>query len=185
MWFITLLMGTCMLYSTRTTMPLLIPSVRNLRKMAAIHRVFVNYLLNLLCNITGGSRIEMEQNGFGHCAELVFLGIHDNTSESSRNCTIVHNMNSWMTDFGWKVLGGYFSDRLGGQRVIFLAAVGWSLITFWMPNLLLLAPKSWSYTITFVVAVRIINGACQGVHFPSMISLTSQVCMTHTEHSNQ
>lgn len=74
-----------------------------------------------------------------------------------------------------QVLGGYFSDRVGGQRVIFLAAVAWSLITFWMPNLLLLTPKSWSYSIPFVVAIRIINGACQGVHFPSMISITSQV----------
>lgn len=27
MWFFTLLMGTCMLYSTRTTMPLLLPAV--------------------------------------------------------------------------------------------------------------------------------------------------------------
>lgn len=75
----------------------------------------------------------------------------------------------------FQVLGGYFSDRLGGQRVIFLAAIAWSLITFWMPNILLLTPKSWPYSIPFIVAVRIINGACQGVHFPSMISLTSQV----------
>lgn len=74
-----------------------------------------------------------------------------------------------------QVLGGYFSDRLGGQRVIFLAAVAWSLITIWMPNILLLTPKSWSYSIPFIVTVRIINGACQGVHFPSMISITSQV----------
>lgn len=27
MWFLTLLLGTCMLYSTRTTMPLLLPAV--------------------------------------------------------------------------------------------------------------------------------------------------------------
>lgn len=76
-----------------------------------------------------------------------------------------------------QVLGGYFSDRIGGQRVIFLAAVGWSLITFYMPELLLLLPRTWKYTIHFIVAIRILNGACQGVHFPSMISLTSQVKM--------
>lgn len=74
-----------------------------------------------------------------------------------------------------QVLGGYFSDRIGGQRVIFLAAVGWSLITFYMPELLVLMPRTWPYTIHFIVAIRILNGACQGVHFPSMISLTSQV----------
>lgn len=44
-----------------------------------------------------------------------------------------------------------------------------------MPNILLAAPKSWNYSIPFIVTIRIINGACQGVHFPSMISLTSQV----------
>lgn len=74
-----------------------------------------------------------------------------------------------------KVLGGYFGDKVGGQRVIYFAAIAWSVITFSMPNILLAAPKSWSYSIPFIVTVRIINGACQGVHFPSMISLTSQV----------
>lgn len=72
-------------------------------------------------------------------------------------------------------MGGYFSDKIGGQRVIFLAAVGWSLITFWMPNLLLLMPRSWAYSLPFIVTIRIIHGASQGVHFPSMISMTSQV----------
>lgn len=43
-----------------------------------------------------------------------------------------------------------------------------------MPDILLMAPKSWTYSIPFIVTVRILNGACQGVHFPSMISLTSQ-----------
>lgn len=125
LWFVTLMLGTCMLYSTRTTMPLLVPSV---------------------------------------AAELKWTKTDSGTILSS---------------FFWgytltQVLGGYFSDKIGGQRVIFLAAIGWSLITFWMPNILLAAPKSWNYSIPFIVTVRIINGALQGVHFPSMISLTSQ-----------
>lgn len=75
-----------------------------------------------------------------------------------------------------QVLGGYFSDRIGGQRVIFVAAIGWSLITFWMPDLLLaMTSRQWHYNIPFIVAIRILNGAFQGVHFPSMISITSQV----------
>lgn len=49
-----------------------------------------------------------------------------------------------------------------------------------MPNILLAAPKSWNYSIPFIVTVRIINGALQGVHFPSMISLTSQVSLSST-----
>lgn len=44
-----------------------------------------------------------------------------------------------------------------------------------MPNLLLLTSRQWSYSITFIVTIRILNGAVQGVHFPSMISITSQV----------
>jgi len=125
LWFVTLLMGTCMLYSTRTTMPLLIPSV--------------------------AEELKWSKTDSGTVLSSFFWGY-----------TLT------------QILGGYFSDRLGGQRVIFLAAVAWSLITIWMPNILLLTPKTWSYSIPFIVTVRIINGACQGVHFPSMISITSQ-----------
>lgn len=32
LWFITLITGTCMLYSTRTTMPLLVPAVAGEQK---------------------------------------------------------------------------------------------------------------------------------------------------------
>lgn len=75
----------------------------------------------------------------------------------------------------FKVFGGYFSDQIGGQRVIFVAAVIWSLITFWMPELLLMTSRQWTYSIPFIVFIRVIHGASQGVHFPSMISITSQV----------
>lgn len=76
------------------------------------------------------------------------------------------------------MLGGYFSDRIGGQRVIFVAAIFWSLITFWMPNILQLPSRQWYYSIPFIVTVRILNGAFQGVHFPAMSSITSQVNTT-------
>uniref|UniRef100_A0A1B0GKF9 Putative solute carrier family 17 member 9-like protein n=1 Tax=Lutzomyia longipalpis TaxID=7200 RepID=A0A1B0GKF9_LUTLO len=125
LWFCTLILGTTSLYSTRTTMPLLVPAVAAERKW----------------NKTDSGTI--------------------------------------LSSFFWgytltQVLGGYFSDRIGGQRVMLAAAIGWSLITFWMPNFILMAPKSLSWGIPFIVVVRIINGACQGVHFPSMISITSQ-----------
>lgn len=58
--------------------------------------------------------------------------------------------------------------------MIFVAAIGWSLITFWMPYLLTLTSRQWYYNIPFIVTIRILNGAFQGVHFPSMISITSQ-----------
>lgn len=125
MWFGTLWLGTCMLYSTRTTMPLLVPAV--------------------------AGELRWSKTDSGTVLSSFFWGY-----------TLT------------QVLGGYFSDRIGGQRVIYYAAIGWSLITLGMPHILLAAPKSWPHSIPFIVCVRILNGACQGVHFPSMISLTSQ-----------
>lgn len=124
-WFISLFLGTCMLYSTRTTMPLLVPAVAAERKWS--------------------------KTDSGTVLSSFFWGY-----------TLT------------QVLGGYLSDRIGGERVIFLAAIGWSIITFLMPNIIMLAPKMWNYSIPFIVVIRIINGACQGVHFPSMTSMTCQ-----------
>uniref|UniRef100_D3TNQ1 RNA polymerase II elongator complex subunit ELP3 n=1 Tax=Glossina morsitans morsitans TaxID=37546 RepID=D3TNQ1_GLOMM len=129
-WFITLLTGTCMLYSTRTTMPLLVPAV--------------------------ATEAKWSKTDSGTVLSSFFWGY-----------TLT------------QVVGGYFSDRFGGQRVILFAAIGWSLLTFLMPNIIWEAPYFKSYAIPFIVTVRIINGAFQGVHFPSMISLTSQnLCST-------
>lgn len=125
LWFVTLFFGTCMLYSTRTTMPLLVPAVAAERKWS--------------------------KTDSGTVLSSFFWGY-----------TLT------------QVLGGYLSDKFGGERVIFLAAIGWSLITFAMPSIILIAPSVWNLSIPFIVVVRIINGACQGVHFPSMISVTSQ-----------
>jgi len=101
------------------------------------------------------------------------LGLHINTSIKYR---YYNNIIKIIIRFVCiKVLGGYLSDKIGGQRVILLSAIGWSFITFWMPNIISIAPNMWSWSIPFIVTVRIINGACQGVHFPSMISITSQV----------
>lgn len=125
-WFITLWLGTCSLYATRTTMPLLIPSV---------------------------------------AAEKHWSKTETGTILSS---------------FFWgytltQVLGGYFSDKYGGQRVIYLAAIIWAAVTFLMPDLLTMASyTSATWSITWVVIVRIINGAAQGVHFPAMMSVVSQ-----------
>lgn len=87
------------------------------------------------------------------------------------------NSGTVLSSFFWgytltQVFGGYLSDKYGGQRVILVAAIFWSLITFFMSNIISWAPKS--YSIPFIVCIRIINGALQGVHFPAMISITSQ-----------
>jgi len=115
-----------MLYSTRTTMPLLVPAVAAAQKWS--------------------------KTDSGTVLSSFFWGY-----------TLT------------QVVGGYFSDRFGGQRVILFAAIGWSLITFLMPTIIWSAGSIKSYAIPLIVAIRILNGALQGVHFPSMISLTSQV----------
>lgn len=59
-----------------------------------------------------------------------------------------------------QVLGGYLSDRLGGQRVILTAAVGWSIITLWMPQLIWFINDPY-LSVYFIVAIRVANGAFQ------------------------
>uniref|UniRef100_A0A336LJN3 CSON009530 protein n=1 Tax=Culicoides sonorensis TaxID=179676 RepID=A0A336LJN3_CULSO len=130
-WFLTLIVGTCMLYSTRTSMPLLIPSVAVEQKWS--------------------------KTDSGTVLSSFFWGY-----------TLT------------QVVGGYFSDKYGGEEVILLSAIGWSLITFWMPNIISLSSSlGTDYAIAFIVLIRIINGALQGLHFPAMSSLTSQnLCVT-------
>lgn len=134
LWFLTLITGTCMLYSTRTTLPLLIPSVAHEEKWT--------------------------KKDSGTILSSFFWGY-----------TLT------------QVLGGYLSDKIGGQRVIYLAAIGWSLITFWMPNVIYFSGSFKENSIPFIVTIRILNGAFQGVHFPSMSSITSQN-LCHSERSS-
>ncbi|XP_063236851.1 voltage-gated purine nucleotide uniporter SLC17A9 isoform X2 [Bacillus rossius redtenbacheri] len=83
-----------------------------------------------------------------------------------------------LSSFFWgytltQVMGGYVSDRVGGLRVIQAAAVGWSLFTFWMPHIITLFSDK-GQAVNFIVLTRILHGALQGVHFPSVSSLTSR-----------
>jgi MFS transporter, ACS family, solute carrier family 17 (sodium-dependent inorganic phosphate cotransporter), member 9 len=84
-----------------------------------------------------------------------------------------------LSSFFWgytltQIYGGYLSDKLGGQRVMFLSSIFWSLITIAMPNLIEFTSLFPKISLPFIVFVRIIHGAMQGVYFPSMISITSQ-----------
>lgn len=121
----TLFAGTCMVYATRTTMPLLMPS------------------------IAAAKRYTKTDSG-----------------------TI-------LSSFFWgyvltQIFGGYLSDKYGGQRIIFVSSVWWSIITIAMPSILDFSSFFPTFSLPFVVFIRIINGALQGVYFPAMISITSQ-----------
>lgn len=83
-----------------------------------------------------------------------------------------------LSSFFWgycltQVIGGNLADRFGGEFVLMTAAVGWSLVTFWTPQIIYTFQKH-DVALTFLVFARILMGACQGVHFPSVTSLSSQ-----------
>ncbi|XP_012255342.2 solute carrier family 17 member 9 [Athalia rosae] len=123
-WFLILLYGTCLVYATRTSVPLLMPAISKER--------------------------------------------HWSKTDSG---TI-------LSSFFWgytltQVASGFISDRIGGQKVIFFAAIGWSLTTFFMPEIIYTFTNN-DASIRLVASIRTLNGAFQGMHFPSMISLTSQ-----------
>lgn len=124
-WFLTLFTGTFMVYATRTTMPLLMPSI------AAAKRYSKTDSGTILSSFF-----------WGYCLSQIF--------------------------------GGYLSDKYGGQRIIFVSSVWWSIITIAMPSIFDLSSYFPTFSLPFVVFIRIINGALQGVYFPAMISVTSQ-----------
>ncbi|KAK2194165.1 hypothetical protein NP493_2g17004 [Ridgeia piscesae] len=72
-----------------------------------------------------------------------------------------------------QILGGYFSDKIGGDIVLMLAAVGWSVITFWTPMLVTLFEDKHTVLVAFTLS-RVLLGCCQGVHFPGISSLMSK-----------
>ncbi|XP_076440135.1 LOW QUALITY PROTEIN: voltage-gated purine nucleotide uniporter SLC17A9-like [Babylonia areolata] len=74
-----------------------------------------------------------------------------------------------MTQF----LGGYLSDRIGGDVVLPIAACLWSLITFWTPQLAYLSVDK--HTALYIVVLsRVMLGICQGFHYPGMTSIISR-----------
>ncbi|XP_008316157.1 solute carrier family 17 member 9-like [Cynoglossus semilaevis] len=69
-----------------------------------------------------------------------------------------------------QVLGGYVSDRVGGEKVLVLAAAAWGSMTIFTPVLAYL----WSQPILSMTLARFLMGLLQGVHYPSLASLCSQ-----------
>ncbi|XP_076022856.1 voltage-gated purine nucleotide uniporter SLC17A9-like [Genypterus blacodes] len=69
-----------------------------------------------------------------------------------------------------QILGGYISDKVGGEQILFLSAVSWSLITAATPLLAHLG----SHTVALMTGARFLMGMLQGVFFPSLASLCSQ-----------
>ncbi|XP_068195773.1 voltage-gated purine nucleotide uniporter SLC17A9-like [Antennarius striatus] len=69
-----------------------------------------------------------------------------------------------------QILGGYVSDRVGGERVLFISATSWAVITAATPLLSHLG----SHNLAVMTMTRFLMGVMQGVFFPSLASLCSQ-----------
>ncbi|KAK2851541.1 hypothetical protein Q5P01_007817 [Channa striata] len=69
-----------------------------------------------------------------------------------------------------QVLGGYVSDRVGGEKVLLLSAAAWGSMTAFTPIL----AHFCSQPILSMTLARFLMGLLQGVHYPSLASLCSQ-----------
>ncbi|XP_030278380.1 solute carrier family 17 member 9-like [Sparus aurata] len=69
-----------------------------------------------------------------------------------------------------QILGGHASDKMGGERVLFMSAASWSLITAATP----LLGHMGSHTAALMTLARFLMGLLQGVFYPSLASLCSQ-----------
>lgn len=71
-----------------------------------------------------------------------------------------------LSSFFWgytltQVASGYISDRMGGQRVMWIAALGWSLTTFFLADVIEMFSNS-IHCVLIVAIARVLNGAFQG-----------------------
>lgn len=79
-----------------------------------------------------------------------------------------------MTQF----LGGYLSDRVGGDVVLPIAACCWSLVTFWTPQLAYLSEDKF-LTLRIIILSRVLLGVFQGFHYPGFSSIISRKVPEH------
>ncbi|XP_043945842.1 solute carrier family 17 member 9 [Protopterus annectens] len=69
-----------------------------------------------------------------------------------------------------QVVGGYVSDRIGGERVILLSTAAWGCITTLTP----VVTHICTTPIVCLTLLRFLMGLMQGVYFPSLVSIFSQ-----------
>lgn len=71
-----------------------------------------------------------------------------------------------LSSFFWgytvtQVASGYISDRIGGQKIILFAALGWSTTTLFLPEIINLFDNV-DYSVATVATFRALCGAFQG-----------------------
>ena len=70
-----------------------------------------------------------------------------------------------------QVIGGYLSDRVGGDIILATAAVGWSLLTFWTPVIMHMYSDK-AMILTVVDATRVLLGCMQGKVYLLIVVVT-------------
>lgn len=90
-----------------------------------------------------------------------------------------------LSSFFWgytltQVASGYVSDRIGGQKIMWIAALGWSSTTFLMTNVIESFSNS-QYCIQIIALSRMINGAFQGSLFFFLYKI---IFLLHYDESN-
>lgn len=72
-----------------------------------------------------------------------------------------------------QVPGGYLSDRIGGDLMIYYAGIFWASTTFLLPFVSLLSDDKY-YILFYITLFRCLTGAFQGFHYPGTSSLVSK-----------
>jgi len=71
------------------------------------------------------------------------------------------------------VLGGYVSDRIGGQTVILYTSIGWGTLTMLLPYCAHTESVIHSGTMALLFC-RFLTGVCQGAFYPSVTSILTK-----------
>lgn len=83
-----------------------------------------------------------------------------------------------MSCFFWgytitQILAGQIADKIGGERILNISTLCWSLLTLFTPQLFDFA--YWSNSPLFILLlIRVLTGIGQGFHLPSMASMVSR-----------
>jgi ACS family sodium-dependent inorganic phosphate cotransporter-like MFS transporter 9 len=72
-----------------------------------------------------------------------------------------------------QIPGGYFSDRIGGDIMIYYAAIFWGITTFFLPYVSVLSDNKY-YVLSYIAVFRCLTGAFQGFHYPGTSSIVSK-----------
>ena len=62
-----------------------------------------------------------------------------------------------------QIPGGYISDRIGGDLVIFYAGIFWGITTFLLPYVSILSDNKY-YILAYITIFRCVTGGFQGIY---------------------